>query len=398
MNSTNLDLSGHCRRFYSNNECNGCTKAHCHRTKRLVQKLQSLKLFFRVSSGYLLPREELKDFYTHINNNRICLNFYLFSECHERHSSGHQHIEMSTQKDKLKPEPIEAVTLGGPMVSDAYFQETMACDCKFCAKKREELGEEFGYSNIGNVSNSNEENHEKELKTEKEINSKKSIKTDKLIQRNEENTKNNYFEKDVNERKKKKNSEERSEESREKSEDEEKPQKKQKKTKKEKVEKKEETSKKVPKKTKKTDTEKKERKKEDSDSEDNEKIFKSKSKKKFEEPEINDDKLKATKKKQSSSKKDDKNKRSKKKKEESESSEQNSSNQPSEDEEEEVKRNESQDEEEQEVCARCRQKGIICEFLPCNHRNFCMVCAEKIYREVNKKCSICLRKIELFKI
>ena len=342
MNSTNLDLSGHCRRFYSNNECNGCTKAHCHRTKRLVQKLQSLKLFFRVSSGYLLPREELKDFYTHINNNRICLNFYLFSECHERHSSGHQHIEMSTQKDKLKPEPIEAVTLGGPMVSDAYFQETMACDCKFCAKKREELGEEFGYSTIGNVSNSNEENHEKELKTEKEINSKKSIKTDKLIQRNEENTKNNYFEKDVNERKKKKNSEERSEESREKSEDEEKPQKKQKKTKK--------------------------------------------------------DKLKSTKKKQISSKKDDKNKRSKKNKEESESSEQNSSNQPSEDEEEEVKRNESQDEEEQEVCARCRQKGIICEFLPCNHRNFCMVCAEKIYREVNKKCSICLRKIELFKI
>ena len=394
MNSTNLDLSGHCRRFYSNNECNGCTKAHCHRTKRLVQKLQSLKLFFRVSSGYLLPREELKDFYTHINNNRICLNFYLFSECHERHSSGHQHIEMSTQKDKLKPEPIEAVTLGGPMVSDAYFQETMACDCKFCAKKREE----FGFSNIGNVSKSNEENHEKELNSEREINSKNSIKTDKLIQRNEENTKNNDLDKDTRDRKKKKNSEERSEESREKSEDEERPQKKQKKTKKEKVERreeKEETSKKVSKKTKKID--KKERKKEDSD-DDNEKIiFKTKSKKKLEEPEINNDKLKATKKKQSSSKKEDK-KKSKKKKEASESSEQNSSNQPSEDEEEEVKKNESENEEEQEVCARCRQKGIICEFLPCNHRNFCMVCAEKIYREVNKKCSICLRKIELFKI
>lgn len=381
MNSTYVDLSGHCRKFYSNNECKGCTKAHCHRTKRLVQKLQSLKLFYRVSSGFLLPREELKDFYNHINNNRICLNFYLFSECHERHSSGHQHIEMSTQKDKLKPEPIEAVTLGGPMVSDAYFQETMACDCKFCAKKREELGEEFGFSNIGNVSNSNEENHE--------------------IQRNEENTKNNDFERDTRDRKKKKNSEERSEESREKNEDVEKPQKKQKKTKKEKVEKKEEKeeiSKKISKKTKKTDTDKKERKREDSDSEDNEKIIKTKSKKKLEETEINNDKLKAAKKKQSSSKKEDKNKKSKKKKDSSESSEQNSSNQPSEDEDEEVKRNESQDEEEQEVCARCRQKGIICEFLPCNHRNFCMVCAEKIYREVNKKCSICLRKIELFKI
>ena len=62
-----------------------------------------------------------------------------------------------------------------------------------------------------------------------------------------------------------------------------------------------------------------------------------------------------------------------------------------------TKVNKKSKEEDVQKCAKCNERGIICEFIPCHHKLFCMVCLEEI-RKVTKKCSLCSQKVLLIGI
>jgi len=388
MNSfTCIDLKGHCKNFYSHTdkECKGpsCKNAHCQRTKNLIHKLFSINLFFRASSGFLIPRKELPEFFEHLHKNNICLNYYLFSNCHEHHSAAHQHIEMAVQVNKLLPVPLEVVTNDEPVMNDACMQETMACDCKFCSKKKEQLGlvmikedknvmpEEIDLEKI-----------EAETKVEKKEKETIAIKLEKakekIVEKEKETIKpkEKVTKKEEKEKKKKETMSKL-----------EKP--------KEKIIKAEEKKKEEPKEDKKKNAKTKKEKetnkvKESKKEKSEEKIIeKPKGGKKSKSPKK--EKSEEPAKEKSKEKKSSKDKEKQKEKQKAPSSDEES--------EEEVKAIESaEDEGKENVCKRCQKKGIICEFIPCGHKFFCMVCSEKVFKELNKKCSLCFKKIELLKI
>lgn len=52
----------------------------------------------------------------------------------------------------------------------------------------------------------------------------------------------------------------------------------------------------------------------------------------------------------------------------------------------------------EEICIKCGKKGIICEFIPCRCRRFCMICTGELYQQFKKKCCMHFKKIEMIKI